>query len=60
MQGILLYVILVSRTHRVYGPIFLMRRQMEDILEGREHDDFKEFYDLFGKTIRHLKGRSYG
>jgi len=60
-QGVILYFVIIRRTHRIHGPMYLMERQMEEIIGGtvpsprplREHDEFKEFYDLFWRTIRH-------
>lgn len=54
-QGFLLYFYLLKLTHRISGPIYVMTRHIEDIMEGREphfrelrdKDEFKEFYQKF-------------
>ena len=55
LQGFLLYFYLLKLTHRISGPIYVMTRHIEEIMEGREpnfrelrdKDEFKEFYQKF-------------
>ena len=55
LQGFLLYFYLLKLTHRISGPIFVMTRHIEDIMEGKEphfrelrdKDEFKDFYQKF-------------
>lgn len=61
------FVIIVRRTHRVAGPMFLLKRYMNEIIEGkipvirplRKGDEFKDVFDTFVKMIDslHLKRR---
>ena len=69
IQGIVLFFILILKTHRIAGPIFVMSMYMRQIVGGsvpetlrplRKHDEFKQFYELFGemvRTIRASKGK---
>lgn len=69
IQGIVLFFILILKTHRIAGPIFVMSMYMRQIRDGsvpdslrplRKHDEFKQFYELFGEmvhTIRASKGK---
>lgn len=55
IQGVLLYFYLLKLTHRISGPIFVMTRHIQDIMEGKEpqfrelrdKDEFKDFYTHF-------------
>lgn len=57
--AVLFYRLLIH-THRVAGPISVMSRDIQKILDGqkpdlrdlREMDDFKEFHDLLRKLAR--------
>jgi hypothetical protein len=63
IQGLALYMILIKKTHQVSGPIYVISRYMNEIIEGklpdirplRKSDELKDFYDLFGKMIKTLK-----
>ncbi len=64
LQGIALYFMLIRRTHRISGPIFVMSNYMKQIIRGdfpenmrqlRKHDDLKEFYDIFLEMVQSLK-----
>jgi len=65
VQGALLYILLIRKTHRISGPILIMTRQIEDIIEGRcpdvrpirENDEFRHFYERFGTMIEVLRDR---
>lgn len=69
IQGIVLFFILILKTHRIAGPIFVMSMYMRQIRDGsvpdslrplRKHDEFKQFYTLFGEmvhTLRASKGK---
>ena len=59
-QSILLYYMLIKKTHRIAGTIHVMSNYMKEIIEGnrlpffrnlRDKDEFKDFYELFKKTI---------
>jgi hypothetical protein len=55
MQGIILYVMLILKTHRISGPIYVMSNYIKEMLNGkfthprplRKHDELVEFYALF-------------
>ncbi|MEW6527689.1 MAG: hypothetical protein AB1444_13620 [Spirochaetota bacterium] len=61
------FVVIVRRTHRVAGPMFLLKRYMNEIIEGkvpvirplRKGDEFKDVFDTFMTMIDslHLKRR---
>ena len=60
LLGILvLYLLMIRFTHRISGPIFVMTRHMNDVLEGkkpqmydlRTKDEFKDFYKLFRQMV---------
>ena len=63
IQGILLYIMLIRKTHRISGPIYVMSMYMKQILDGqkpifrklREKDELKDFYDLFQETVNKLQ-----
>jgi len=64
LQGIILYFMLIRKTHRISGPIYVMSNYMKQIIDGnfpenmrhlRKHDELKEFYDLFREMVRSLK-----
>jgi nitrate/nitrite-specific signal transduction histidine kinase len=64
-QSIILYVLLIRKTHRISGPIYVMSMYMKQVMEGqwpnprplRERDELKSFYELFGQMLNYLKGR---
>lgn len=70
IQIIFLYVVLIRKTHRIAGPVFVMSRYMREMLAGRtpqtlrplrKHDEFQEFYKLFRDMVelfRSKKGSS--
>ena len=60
VQGIVLFFILILKTHRIAGPIFVMSMYMRQIVDGsvpetlrplRKKDEFKDFYSLFGRMV---------
>ena len=65
LESIFLYVILIRKTHRVSGPIYVMSNFMKDIIEGREpelrplrsKDELKEFYELFRRMVAAIQDR---
>lgn len=68
-QGVVLFVILLRKTHRISGPLYLLSMYTRKIIDGehphirplRENDEFKEYYDLFikmAKTIREREEKS--
>jgi len=65
LQGIILYLMMIRKTHRIAGPIYVMSNYFNDIINGhypnprslRKNDEFTEFYDLFIKLVDTLKTR---
>ena len=63
IQGAILYILMIKKTHRISGPIYVMSNYMKEILDGklpnprklREKDELKEFYDLFVKLVDKIK-----
>ena len=65
IESIILYVILIRKTHRVSGPIYVISNFMKDIIEGREpklrplrsKDELKDFYELFKRMVATIQER---
>ncbi|MDH7555139.1 MAG: hypothetical protein QHH74_15970 [Spirochaetota bacterium] len=63
------FIVVVRRTHRVAGPMFLLKRYMNEIIEGkvpkirplRKGDEFKDVFDTFVTMVEslHLKRRKH-
>ncbi len=61
-EGIVLYVLLIRKTHKIAGPIYVMSNYMKQIIDGekprfrplRKNDEMKEFYKLLQDTIDKL------
>ncbi len=59
LQVIILYIFLIRLTHRISGPIYVISRHIEDIMNGRkpelrglrDNDELKEFYEKFAGMI---------
>ncbi|HOO72348.1 MAG TPA: hypothetical protein PK926_11355 [Spirochaetota bacterium] len=62
LLGIFLYFYMINVTHRISGPIYVVRKYMEEIIAGgrpefrdlREKDEFKEFYRTFVVMMQEL------
>jgi hypothetical protein len=65
VQGIILYFMMLYKTHRISGPIYVMSMYMKQIIDGkypdprslRKKDEFTEFYELFKQLVTTLKDR---
>ncbi len=63
IQCLALYFIIIKKTHKISGPIYVMSKYMNDIINGnyptvrplRKDDELKEIYSLFTKMIDTLK-----
>lgn len=64
IQGVLLYRVLIRKTHKISGPIYVMSNYMKDIIDGkdipdlrplRDDDELKEFYEIFKQLIDKMK-----
>jgi len=62
-EGITLYILLIRKTHRISGPIFVMTNYMKQLLSGqypdtrplRIKDELQDFYALFLQVIEKMK-----
>lgn len=65
IQGVVMYFIMIRKTHKISGPIFVMSMYFKEIIDGkmpnprklRKGDELQEFYDLFAKMVEALKAR---
>ncbi|MCX7680272.1 MAG: hypothetical protein N2316_13790, partial [Spirochaetes bacterium] len=66
IQGFVLYFMLIRKTHRIAGPIYVMSSYMNQIIEGkipekirklRKNDELQEFYKIFERMVESLKNR---
>jgi hypothetical protein len=61
--GFILYPLLISKTHKISGPIHIMSVYIKEIMAGnspnlrplRKNDELKEFYKLFLELISYIK-----
>jgi len=62
-QSIILYFILIRKTHRISGPIYVLSKHMNEIINGqypdirplRKEDELKKLYELFRQMVESLK-----
>jgi len=62
IQSVVLFFYLISITHRISGPIYVISRHIQDIAEGKEpqyrelrdKDEFKEFYEKFWEMAENI------
>lgn len=55
IMGLILFYYLIRLTHTISGPIYVMTRHIQDIIDGREpsvralreNDQLKDFYEMF-------------
>jgi hypothetical protein len=67
LQTVILYFIILKKTHTISGPVFLLKKNINAMLNGkspelrplRKHDEFKELYDLLVKLADDLKAKKY-
>jgi len=66
VQGLVLYFLLIRKTHRISGPIYVMTNYMKDIIKGkypesfrkiRKNDELKDFYELFVVMVQTMKNK---
>lgn len=65
LQGFMLFSSMLTRTHRIYGPIFIMKRHMDSIMNKekpnirplRDKDEFKEFYHTFCELVKFIENK---
>jgi hypothetical protein len=64
-QGGILYLMLIKKTHRIAGPVYVMSRYIKDIIKGeypvmrkiRKKDELQEFYAQFSSMVDVLRER---
>lgn len=62
LQTIIIFSLFIFFSHKISGPIMVMRNFMRDIREGkkvnfrplRKNDELKEFYEEFRETVEYL------
>jgi len=62
-QAVILYLLIIKKTHRISGPLFVMSNYMKEIISGsypdmrplRKNDELKDFYTLFQDMVKSLK-----
>lgn len=65
LQGIILYFVLIRKTHKIAGPIYVMSNYFNDIIKGnipnprplRKNDELQDFYELFVKMVDAIRSR---
>lgn len=68
LQGIILYVMLIIKTHRISGPIYVMSNYFREIINGklprpralRKNDELADFYGLFTQMVDSLGKNAKG
>jgi HAMP domain-containing protein len=64
-QGAFLYFIMIRKTHRISGPIYVISNYIREIIEGRlpsmrpirRGDELQDFYNLFTQMVESLRER---
>jgi methyl-accepting chemotaxis protein len=64
-QGAFLYFIMIRKTHRISGPIYVISKYIREIIEGRlpsvrpirRGDELQDFYNLFTQMVESLRER---
>jgi len=65
IQSVIIFYIMLKRSHRISGPLFLLNRYIDEIKKGsypeirplRANDDFHELFDNFREMVDILKRR---
>lgn len=63
IQSAIVFYLMLKRSHRISGPIFLLNRYINELKSGntpvirpiRAHDDFHELFDNFRELVEKLK-----
>lgn len=67
LHGIVLFFVLILKTHRIAGPIFVMSMYLRQMIDGkipenlrplRKKDEFKEFYSLFCAMVETMRSKA--
>jgi hypothetical protein len=67
LQSIFLFVILVRRTNRISGPLFILNRYITELRDGkypdvrplRPKDDLQDLFDNFRHMVKELKAKKH-
>lgn len=65
VQTIALYYIMLRKSHKISGPIYVMSNYMKEIIKGtypkprplRKGDELNDFYDLFTEMVKTIEER---
>lgn len=65
IQSIVLYFILIRKTHKISGPIYVISKYIEEIIKGkypevrplRKNDEFKHLNELVKQMVDILKNK---
>jgi nitrate/nitrite-specific signal transduction histidine kinase len=65
LQGAVLFAVMIRKTHRISGPMYVMSGYMKEIADGklprvrplRKNDEFQDFYALFSRMVDELGKR---
>ncbi len=63
VQSVFLFYLLIKRSHRISGPVFLLNRYISELKKGkfpeirplRTRDDFKDLFDNFREMVDYFK-----
>ncbi|OHD70285.1 MAG: hypothetical protein A2W19_07300 [Spirochaetes bacterium RBG_16_49_21] len=58
-QGVILFLVLIRKTHQIAGPVYVMTGYLQDMIAGkypttrslRKKDELQNFYSLFCKML---------
>ncbi|HEY1407057.1 MAG TPA: hypothetical protein VF857_10645 [Spirochaetota bacterium] len=63
-QGVVLFILLILKTHRIAGPVYVMSMYLREIIAGRipssirplrKKDDLQSLYGLFDAALNYLR-----
>ncbi|MBN2039263.1 MAG: hypothetical protein JW864_04430 [Spirochaetes bacterium] len=65
IQGVIIYLLMIKKTHRISGPIYVISNYFKDLIAGkypdprplRKNDELGDFYELFIQLVSALKER---
>lgn len=63
IQGIIFYIIMIRKTHKIAGPAYVMTQYCKEVIDGkypetrnlRTGDELQELYDAFSKMLTKLR-----
>ncbi len=65
VQGAVLFFVMIRKTHKISGPIYVMSGYIKELIDGkipqvrplRKNDELQEFYELFTALVNSIKER---